>query len=92
MAEDEHAAGGGEDAGVPAKLSMEAFTEDWNESQFWVCSSCARRCARSFGCEMRERNGGGVLWLSYSTRDVFVVEKLAKGMYTNSTRTKQPRF
>lgn len=30
-AEEQHA------AGQTKSLSMEAFVEDWNESQFWVC-------------------------------------------------------
>lgn len=33
QAEEQHA------AGQQQQLSMEAFTEDWNESQFWVCGT-----------------------------------------------------
>lgn len=33
QAEEQHA------AGQQQQLSMEAFTEDWNESQFWVCGN-----------------------------------------------------
>ena len=37
-AEEKHAAAGGSSSGAGAQpLSMDAFTEDWNESQFWVC-------------------------------------------------------
>jgi hypothetical protein len=39
VAEDEHAASSSSAAGATALLSMEAFAEDWNESQFWVCLS-----------------------------------------------------
>lgn len=39
LAEEQHAADvATAAAGANMKLSMEAFTEDWNESQFWVGS------------------------------------------------------
>lgn len=38
-AEEREAAGRDGEAALVYPLSMETFGEDWNESQFWVCTS-----------------------------------------------------